>query len=66
MINLQIGSTYEFTLKSGKKTLIIVHGSSLQDSGITRWEISVDGTKGDFATLNAALGEGFIQIKLIP
>lgn len=66
MINLQIGSTYEFTLQSGKKILIIVHGSSLQDTGINGWEISVNGTKGDFANLNAALGEGFSQIRLVP
>lgn len=55
-----LGKPYEFTLHSGRKVLIAVHG---QAAGSDSFEISVDGVRGVYSDLNKALGEPFTSVK---
>lgn len=66
MVHLQLGSTYEFTLASGRKILLVVLGSKQQPMGKIGWEIEINGTKEIYPGINEALGESFTQIRLIP
>lgn len=52
----KLGKEYEYTLKTGEKRSVIVHGPAKEISG---FEISVDGVKGEYPDIKSAIGGAY-------
>ena len=66
MLSLTLGSKYQFTLKSGRKIMIVIHGSQPNAVSGTEFDIFVDGVPGKYASVDQALGEAFTNVALLP
>ena len=59
-IEMELGMPYVFTLQSGKKRTLILHGSSLTTEG---FEIDVDGSRKNYGNIQDAIGEPWTKIE---
>lgn len=66
MLRMELGRKYRFTLLSNKTVEIEIHGTKAGLRGMTEFEISVDGVRGTYTDVNAALGEPYTKVELVP
>jgi|GEM_PF-4690092 len=64
MLKLVIGQAYIFTLNSGKEIEIIVQGAEESPQGVKEYVISVDGLVDNFDTVNRALVNPFVAVRI--
>jgi len=62
---MELGCTYKFTLQSGKTVEIIIHGTKQGASGMTEFEITVDGATDTYTDVNAALGGIYVKVERV-
>ncbi len=65
MLRMELGCTYRFTLQSGKTVDIIIHGSKQGAHGMTELDITVDGKRGTYTDVNAALGDAYTKVERV-
>jgi hypothetical protein len=65
MLKFELGKTYRVTLESNKTVDIVVYGSMAGANGTTQFDYSVNGVRGTYTDLNAALGEPFLKVERI-
>ena len=66
MVTLEGGSTYRFTLLSGKTIDVVVVGTELSPDGSRTLHLyQINGVLGSYGDLNSALGEPFTKIEKI-
>lgn len=56
MLRLEIGKKYRFTLDTEKEMELVVRGTKAAPKGLELLDIEVDGLRGTYFDVNAALG----------
>jgi hypothetical protein len=65
MLRMELGREYRFTLQSQKSVVIIIHGTRAGANGMTEFDITVNGVRGSYADVNAALGDAYIKVERV-
>jgi hypothetical protein len=57
MLTLEIDEKYRFSLETGEAVEIVVHGTKPAPKGLALLDITVEGLRGTYVAVNAALGQ---------